>query len=107
MGRLRSEDLFSATSRRSILKFCAFGIILYSIIVLIYANIVPYLGLEVFPSLQGVKEGELGSSHLVHAVRVEPVAGQTPQVGDVVLSVAGTRVETLPLYVNKIGRAHV
>lgn len=81
---------FSSASRRTVLKGSAIGIVVYSIIVLIYSNLVPDLGIDAFDRVVG-------------RVSVVPVLGKTPEQGDRLVSIAGMLIDTLPRYVNTIG----
>lgn len=78
---------FKPLSRKSILKAAAGGVIAYSILVLVYSNSVPDLGVEIF-------------GRAVRACSEPPVVGQTPKAGDHLVAVSGRPIDSLPRYVN-------
>ena len=86
------ERSFSGSRRHRVLQWTAIGILVYSIVVPVYANLRPTLGLHVF-------------GRLVHAIDGEPFGdGTRPRAGDVVVSLAGSDIESLPHWVAQVGR---
>jgi transcriptional regulator with GAF, ATPase, and Fis domain len=71
-----------------VLRGAAIGIIVYSVVVLIHANLTPDLGIRaVWPWVAWAEE---------------PVAGTRPAVGDRIVSIAGEEINSLPRYVRTI-----
>src|SRR6476469_9581790 len=78
----------SFTKRRRILKIAALGTVVYSIIVVVWANLAPYLGLHVF----GTK---------VVATDAPPIVGEAPKPGDRVLQIgAGPEINSWPRFIH-------
>lgn len=83
------SDLLLFISRKAVLTYFAVGIIGYSIIVLIYSNTVPHIGVKIF-------------DRQVRGVSDENLVGRVPSNGDKVLAIGGVPIDTLPRYVNTI-----
>jgi hypothetical protein len=80
----------SFSQRRSILKIVALGTVLYSIIVVVWANLAPYLGLHVFGTQ-------------VVALDRPPIVGESPKPGDRVLQIgAGPEINSWPRFIHVI-----
>ena len=78
----------SFTQRRRILKIAALGTVVYSVIVLVWANLAPYLGLHVF----GTK---------VVAADGPPIVGEAPKSGDKVIKIGdGPEINSWPLFIH-------
>jgi len=78
----------SFTQRRRILKVVALGTVVYSVIVLVWANLAPYLGLHVF----GTK---------VVATDGPPILGDAPRSGDRVLQIGvGPIINSWPRFIH-------
>jgi transcriptional regulator with GAF, ATPase, and Fis domain/ABC-type multidrug transport system fused ATPase/permease subunit len=72
--------------RRAILKASAIAIIAYAIVVVVYANLVPYIGLRFFvQSVQRISASP--------ADRPEDPTLPSPQIGDRLIEIAGQKVE--------------
>ena len=76
------------TQRRRILKIAALGTVVYSIIVLVWANLAPYLGLHIF----GTK---------VVAVDAPPIFGESPKSGDRLVRIGvGPEIDSWPRFIH-------
>jgi transcriptional regulator with GAF, ATPase, and Fis domain len=76
------------TQRRRILKIAALGTVVYSVIVVVWANLAPYLGLHVF----GTK---------VVASDRAPIMGEAPRPGDQVLQIGdGPEINSWPRFIH-------
>lgn len=89
MVRASIGEQILSLDRRRILSGSAIGIIAYSIVVLIYSNLIPQLRIQVF-------EGE------ILGVTETEIVGESPEVGDHLLSIAGVAIDLLPRYINTI-----
>lgn len=90
-----NDRLFNPQSRRLILQASAIGIIAYSTVVLVYANLVPDLGVHMFGRIVGglrdTTRQQLTEMNLA-----------IPQDGDRVVSIAGVTTDSLPQYVRTV-----
>jgi transcriptional regulator with GAF, ATPase, and Fis domain len=84
----------SYVQRRRILKVAALGTVLYSVIVVIWANLVPYLGLHVFGTRVVATDGP-------------PIIGEGPKSGDrvVQIGVAG-EINSWPSFLHVLHHLH-
>lgn len=90
------DQVFNPASRRLILKASALGIIAYSTLVLVYANLVPDLGIKMF----GQTVGGVRNSARMQLLEMDlPV----PEDGDRVVSLAGVDADSLPQYIRTVG----
>jgi transcriptional regulator with GAF, ATPase, and Fis domain len=80
----------SFTQRRRILKIVALGTVLYSIIVVVWANLAPYLGVHVFGTRVVALDGP-------------PIIGESPKPGDRVLQIGtGPEINSWPRFIHVI-----
>ncbi|MGL5097216.1 MAG: hypothetical protein ACRDD1_16640, partial [Planctomycetia bacterium] len=102
------QPIFTSLYRRRVLKLSAFGVVGYSLVVLLYAYLIPNLGIEVFgraPATFGLVNDRPGL--LVRQVDRPPAwppaeQGVHPVPGDRLVSIAGVDIDTLPRYVNTV-----
>ena len=81
---------FTIESRRLVLRIAAIGVIVYAIVVLVWANLIPYLGIQVF----GTQVSVLNES---------PAFGRAPAIGDKVLQIGdGPPIQTWPHFLNTV-----
>ena len=86
---LRTDEIFSAQTRRTVLKAAAISIVAYSVLVLLYANWVPYLGFQYL-------------DRVIYRVEDTPAAGEAPTDGDRILAIAGAEIDSLPRYIHTL-----
>jgi transcriptional regulator with GAF, ATPase, and Fis domain len=78
----------SFVQRRRILKVAALATVIYSIVVVVWANLVPYLGLHVFGTRIVASDGH-------------PLIGETPKPGDRVVQIGvGPEVTSWPRFLH-------
>lgn len=81
-------EFFPSSTRRSVLKASAVGIIVYSVVVLIFANLTPDLGIQAaWPWV---------------AWSSQPASGRQPLPGDQITEIAGETINSLPRYVRTV-----
>ena len=86
---LKTDEIFSAQTRRTVLKVAAISIVAYSVVVLIYVNWVPYLGFRCL-------------NQAIYRIEEVPIVGEAPCDGDRILAIAGAEIDSLPRYVDTL-----